>query len=208
MAMKQESPIHSSAPRLLRSTLIAAGVALVLLFTTVLPAEYGVDPTGVGRVLGLTQMGLIKKSLAEEVAAAERAEAAAQAAPATVEATPVEEPLDVSPAGSETSEHVTTVILRPNEGKELKLAMRKGASTAYTWTADRGVVNYDAHGDSTGAPGSYHGYKKGAGVGADAGTLVAAFDGKHGWFWRNRTTHPITITLETRGNYDAIIPPK
>ena len=32
----------------------------------VLPAEYGIDPTGVGRALGLTQMGEIKVQLAEE----------------------------------------------------------------------------------------------------------------------------------------------
>jgi hypothetical protein len=35
-----------SSRTLLRSTLIAAAVAAVLLVTVVLPAEYGVDPTG------------------------------------------------------------------------------------------------------------------------------------------------------------------
>ena len=37
-----------------RATLIAATIAAVLLVTVVLPAEYGVDRTGVGRLLGLT----------------------------------------------------------------------------------------------------------------------------------------------------------
>jgi hypothetical protein len=53
-----------SSASLLRSTLIAAVVAGVLLVTCVLPAEYGVDPTGVGRVLGLTQMGEVKQAMA------------------------------------------------------------------------------------------------------------------------------------------------
>lgn len=205
MVSNTDTPPDASAPRLLRSTLIAACVAVVLLFATVLPAEYGVDPTGVGRVLGLTQMGLIKKSLAAEVAAAE---AAARAAPAAPDSTGAGAQIAENSEGSDASQHVTTVTLQPNEGKELKLAMRKGASATYSWTTDRGVVNYDAHGDSTGAPGSYHGYKKGSGVSTDQGTLISAFDGKHGWFWRNRTTHPIVITLETQGDYDAIIPPK
>ena len=55
-----------SSRTLLRSTFLAATVAAVLLATVVLPAEYGVDPTGVGRVLGLTKMGEIKASLARE----------------------------------------------------------------------------------------------------------------------------------------------
>ena len=45
-----------STGRLLRSTAIAAAVAAGLLVTVVLPAEYAIDPTGVGRLLGLTQI--------------------------------------------------------------------------------------------------------------------------------------------------------
>ena len=55
-----------SSKQLIRSTLIAAGVAIALLITIVLPAEYGTDPSGVGNLLGLTKMGEIKVSLAEE----------------------------------------------------------------------------------------------------------------------------------------------
>ena len=36
------------------------------------------------------------------------------------------------------------------------------------------------------------------------GELVAAFDGKHGWFWRNRTRGPVTITLKVQGNYTKL----
>ena len=35
-----------TSAQLVRSTLVAAGVAAVLLVTVVLPAEYGIDPTG------------------------------------------------------------------------------------------------------------------------------------------------------------------
>ena len=63
-----------SARQLLRSTIIAALVAVALLVTCVLPAEYGKDPTGVGRLLGLTQMGEVKLALAEEAASNAAAE--------------------------------------------------------------------------------------------------------------------------------------
>jgi hypothetical protein len=55
-----EIPSRAEQPstrQLIRSTLIAAVSALVLLFTVVLPSEYGVDPSGIGRALGLTEMG-------------------------------------------------------------------------------------------------------------------------------------------------------
>ena len=70
----------ASPGRLLRSTLIALAVAALLLTTVVLPAEYGIDPTGVGRKLGLTRMGEIKTRLAKEAAADAAADAAAAAA--------------------------------------------------------------------------------------------------------------------------------
>ena len=63
-------PPKPDTRKLLRSTLMAAAVALVLLITVVLPAEYGIDPTRIGRVLGLTQMGEIKVRLAREAATA------------------------------------------------------------------------------------------------------------------------------------------
>ncbi|SFU68255.1 hypothetical protein [Halomonas korlensis] len=55
-----------STGKLIRSTLVAAVVVAALLVTVVLPAEYAIDPTGAGRLLGLTEMGEIKQQLAEE----------------------------------------------------------------------------------------------------------------------------------------------
>ncbi|WP_227370721.1 hypothetical protein [Halomonas sp. M20] len=66
-----------SSRKLIRSTLLAGVAANVLLVTVVLPAEYGIDHTGAGRLLGLTEMGEIKEQLAEE---AELDRAATQAA--------------------------------------------------------------------------------------------------------------------------------
>lgn len=64
---------------LIRSTLLAGAAAAAILTLFYLPAEYGVDPTGVGGLLGLTEMGDIKQQLYAE-AAAEDAALAAQVA--------------------------------------------------------------------------------------------------------------------------------
>ncbi len=57
-----------TAAQLKRSSWIAGITAAGILAFVVLPSEYAVDPTGVGRVLGLTQMGEIKTQLAQEAA--------------------------------------------------------------------------------------------------------------------------------------------
>lgn len=68
-----------------------------------------------------------------------------------------------------------------------------------------GVQPNDTHGDPVNAPkGFYHGYGKGRNETAQTGTLQAAFDGKHGWFWRNRSSSEVTVTLKTRGEYGQI----
>ncbi|HEY0036044.1 MAG TPA: hypothetical protein VGB66_05115 [Longimicrobium sp.] len=194
---------------LLKSTAIAAAVALVLLVTVILPAEYGIDPTRLGRVLGLTQMGEIKMALAKEAEAADAAEAAAAPvaaavpAPASQAGAPATTPVASAPAAdSAASSHVTEVTLAPGEGKEIKLSMREGARVDFEWTVAGGVVNFDTHADRPGTP--YHGYEKGQRQASDTGVLVAAFDGMHGWFWRNRGTAPVTLTLRTSGDYQEL----
>jgi hypothetical protein len=52
-----------SASKILKSTILAAAVAIATMFAVILPAEHAIDPTGIGRLLGLTQMGEIKQQL-------------------------------------------------------------------------------------------------------------------------------------------------
>lgn len=211
-----EAPPRSELPSsraLIKSTLIALAVALVLLVTVVLPAEYAIDPTRIGRVLGLTQMGEVKMALAREAAAEEAAGATAAAAvpatPAAVSAPQPAAPVAAAPAtgvpvaaADSGSSHVTEIALAPGQGREIKLAMREGTRVNFEWTVAGGVVNFDTHADRPGTP--YHGYEKGQARQSQSGELVAAFDGMHGWFWRNRGREPVTVTLRTRGDYTEL----
>ena len=194
-----------SSKQLLRSTVIAIIVAAVLLVTVVLPSEYGIDPTRIGRVLGLTQMGEIKMALAAEAerdraAGASRAPAPEQAAGAAATTAPAAQ----TAAGGEQAQRTDemTVTLKPGEGAEVKLEMTKGTKASYEWSAAGGPVNHDTHGDGPG--GATHSFSKGRQVERDAGELTAPFDGNHGWFWRNRTAGDVTVTLKTTGKYRSI----
>jgi len=201
-----------SSARLLRSTLIAAAVALALLVTAVLPAEYGIDPTGVGRVLGLTEMGKVKAQLAREAASSATtsppiaADSVARATPRAAGATtPPAQAAAAAVAADSTRRDSVQVVHRPNEGKEIKLIMVKGARVNYSWTLDKGAVGFETHGDTLNAPrGVFHSYGKGRDSTYDKGSFVAVFNGMHGWFWRNRSSGTVTVTLRTDGQYSEL----
>ncbi|MER9630911.1 hypothetical protein [Mesorhizobium sp. M0296] len=242
-----------TSAQLKRSTFIAALTALALLVTVVMPSEYAIDPTGAGRLLGLTRMGEIKTQLAAEAAADEMASAKASAERMTQMVPPAElmarmdrienllvaltaerPALQPSPTGEAVSQDNVTAgeiapaeapaiatapateatseapiqpdgrqdelsfTLAPGQGAEVKLVMRQGAKANFSWTADGGVVNFETHGDGGGQSVSY---EKGRSVPADEGAIEAAFDGNHGWFWRNRGGSDVTLTIQTEGDY-------
>jgi hypothetical protein len=164
-------------------------------------------------------MGRIKMQLAEEAKADAAAEVAASQG--TPQSSPIAPPSDVQPSGAvpaevspnsavpptpaasaqqgQTWSDTTTVNLAPDDGYEVKLVMEKGATARFEWFTNGPKVNYDTHGDGPGI--NYHGYGKGTNVERQEGELTAAFTGSHGWFWRNRSGQPLTITLRTSGAY-------
>ena len=200
---------HTPAPedlptskQLIRSTILALCIAIAVLITAILPAEYGIDPTGIGSLLGLTAMGNIKVSLAREAATHSAPIANTttirlpmplidQPTPKVAESKP-EKPIKI-----DVIEHT----LAPGEAIEFKLEMKKGANAQYKWATVSGKLNHDTHGDGYRGTKQSISYKKGRMVTSDAGEIKAAFDGYHGWFWRNRDTVPVTFTLETSGDY-------
>lgn len=201
-----EEQIHAPAidalpskRQLNRATLIAAGVAAMLLVTTILPAEYGVDPTGIGRVLGLTPMGEMKR----DAAAAPEAEAA----PAT-EATAADNGdilLDEEPAStaSATGGSVGRVqlILAPGRGEEVKATMNAGDEFTYEWSTGGPAIRFELHGEPIPAKGDeFTSFEKGSSAGAK-GRFRAPFDGTHGWYWRNNTKAPVTVTVSATGTF-------
>jgi hypothetical protein len=215
---KDELP---SSKQLIKSTLLALLVAILILVTLVLPAEYAVDPTGVGRWLGLTDMGEIKRQLAEEAEADRTLETAVklpssaddsalripeqtQQSIAESNAADVKVEVAAKPAPSAWKDTVQ-FVLTPGQGTEYKLVMQRGAVAQYAWVSDGGPINFDAHGNGREAGQRRSiSYEKGRGVDADQGHLTAAFTGNHGWFFRNRNKHPVTVTLNLKGDYTEL----
>lgn len=181
---KLETPSIDQLPTLRelnRATLGAVAAAAVILVTTVLPAEYGIDPTGVGRLLGLTEMGLTKQGAARGTPTAE--------APVTT----------LLPDGATQIQ----IFLRPYGGKEAKATMRAGQSYDYRWSTDGAPVEYEFHGDPKGGDGTqYTSYEKGDAA-SKSGTFKAGFEGRHGWYWKNNTNKPVIVTVSVKGDFET-----
>jgi hypothetical protein len=118
--------------------------------------------------------------------------AAASSAPAA-EVAPV-------PAGPVWRDEVT-FTLTPMEGTEYKLVMQAGAVATYEFVVDGGVINFDAHGEGEGQSLTY---EEGRGVAGDTGQMIPPVAGTHGWFFRNRGTEDVVVTLRTGGDYQEL----
>ena len=188
------TPTRSELPsvrQLNKATAFAAATAAILLVTIILPAEYGIDPTGIGSALGLKAMGVAKQT-------EQNAENEAPAAD-TLASTDNASVAGEAPAANQNGK--VTLTLQPGEGREVKATMKAGEEFEFTWATDKNAVNYDQHGEEFGAASDeYTSYDKGTKA-SSTGKFRAPFDGTHGWYWRNRTEGPVTITVSATGQF-------
>jgi hypothetical protein len=195
-------PLSASAPpgadqpsrgRLVRATLLAAALAGAMLVTVILPAEYGIDPTGLGRATGLYR--------APEAAAGPLpANAAGPDGAATVAGS-----LFKSPTPFRSDE--MSVTLAAGEGAEIKAQMAAGERMVFSWTAAGGGVDVDMHGEALDQTGGDRSYWTGEFERGGHGAFEAPMAGNHGWFWQNLNDTPVTVTVRTSGFYRRLFRP-
>jgi hypothetical protein len=192
-------PITVSSKKLLASTGVALAAAGVLLVTAVLPAEYGIDPIGVGAALGIK--GMSAEADEEPVDASIASEPAAEQTEEMGESSAVWK----SAAAYRSDE--LSLTLAPNEGAEIKALMKTGERFVFSWEAT-GLVNFDMHGEVAGAKSNeFTSHWKGRQEQSGHGAFVAPFDGTHGWYWRNRGVKPVTVVVKTSGFYEKLYRP-
>ena len=185
--------------QLLKATGMALAVAAAILITTVLPAEHGIDPTGIGKALGLTALnnsqGAASKSNGNDIVAAAVA-APAVSAPVTITSK------QATPYRADTRQ----ITLQPGKGLEFKTRLEKGAALIYSWKTQQGEkINHEFHGEPLNAKADvYESYILEKQVSESSGALVAPFTGTHGWYWRNKNSTPVTVTLNASGFYAEI----
>jgi len=180
--------------KLIRNTGIAALIAIVLLLTIILPAEYDIDPTGAGSVLGIR--GLSHQAAVENVNAEIEESAMAAASPLHINHQPPLKFVDVD------------LVLEPYGQGEFKLKMQANARLSYLWHSGTDLVYADLHGHTlvVGEDGEeeivvrYLETQEGTG---ESGQFDTPFGGDHGWYFLNLETRPINIRVQISGNFDS-----
>ncbi|MCZ6836228.1 MAG: hypothetical protein O7G85_10675 [Planctomycetota bacterium] len=181
-------PVASIAS-LVKATAIALVLAIVLLLLVVLPAEYNIDPTGFGHAIGLTRL-------------------AAPPPPGDSD-TPDASASDDGAAEENDGDREDRVEIEVPAGRglEYKFALRTGERMKFEWSIDEddeATLYYDFHGEPKGdTTGFFESYSISAANGAK-GTFTAPFEGVHGWYFKNRTSSMIKVTLVTSGTYEVL----
>ena len=205
--MNVDNSPHSSL-RALRGLAIAVVVAAIALFTLVLPAEYGYDPTGIGRHLGLMAMSDARTSAAASIddVTGGNDELKAAAGASSMDPLPLPNPavsqLEAAAPHTETIE----VTLGFDEKTEIKAVLAKGKVILYDWSVEGGKVYVDFHGHDPSKGDAYWvRYEEADGITQRSGSLVAPFAGEHGWYWLNVSDTPVKIRLTVTGYQEKLV---
>ena len=168
--MQQTLTLTTSA--LLKYTFFSIIFAAMILLTIILPAEYNIDPTGIGKQLGLTVFSEVKTESINN------------------------EPTDIG-LTSQTIE----VIVPAGRGVEYKFIMAQFKKLEYEWISNNAPLYFDLHGEPKGDTTGYFESYTIATSNEMKGSFTTPFAGSHGWYWKNTTETPITIKLIIKGEY-------
>ncbi|MDO8992281.1 MAG: hypothetical protein Q7U83_04410 [Daejeonella sp.] len=194
---------------IIKSTIIALIIGITLLIIAVLPAEYGMDPTGAGKMFGFSRLYVAEEALGD-----------AGSSTQTVQSNPliklekagsgpdVSRPAEAdNPAPMQQLAHrddSVQVTVPAGKGIEYKINMLKHGKMKYEWATDKGIVYFDFHGEVKQAKEAKAVYFESYTIAYSnnmVGTFLSPYAGKHGWFFRNNSDKDIVVTLRLQGEY-------
>ena len=186
---------------------LAAGAAALILVLFVLPAEYGIDVTGVGNALGLNQLAAAPtKTIAVTDNIGGNDQLREVAIPDAGEPTPLPNPAVFQNEATPPETRVMQVVIPPEGETEVKVKMQAGKVVVFSWQTDQGKIYVDHHGhDPSFGPDFFVRYVEEQETAGGNGSLTAPFAGEHGWYWLNFNEFPVTVTLTVTGYFDFLI---
>ncbi len=197
--------------QIVKSVIVALLIGVIVLVTAVLPAEYNIDPLGIGRLLGFSKLYVpddgsqpIKNNSQDILLNFKKLKLEKLGSPASVPK-PIEAN-NPAPMDQYIVRYDTIVVSIPAEkGIEYKFKALKYGSVKYEWaTTNSKIVYIDFHGEvkQENPPKNvfYESYTL-AYANNMAGTFTAPFEGKHGWYFRNDTKEEIVVKIRLKGEY-------
>lgn len=197
----------ASSKRLIIGSISAIVVAIILLVAVVLPAQYGIDPTGIGQATGLTSLssaGMQTFEITDVIGGNEvvRTVEIADAGEPTPLPNPAVFQQGDGPARTETLE----IPIGPFEETEVKVVMNEGKMILFSWEVSQGSIYSDYHGHDPELGSEFWVRYREQMEGSDGeGSLVAPFGGEHGWYWVNYNEYPVVVTLTVDGYFENLV---
>jgi len=168
-----------STKTLVKSTIVATVMAVIVLVCFILPAEFNIDPTHIGHKLGLTVLAHNKSEGAETA-------------------------ITVTANFSELAQDVIEVVVPVGKGIEYKFHMQQHKKMNYEWLTDGEPLYFDLHGEPEGDTTGYFESYAIATLSEMKGSFTSPFTGSHGWYWKNTSDKPVAIQLMVEGQYTVI----
>jgi hypothetical protein len=182
--------------RLLIVSVIALGIAVLVIGGAILPAEFNRDPFAIGKLTGIARLWAPDDIVVD---------ANQGAVPRAHEYQ--------RPFRTDVVEIPLTGFLGGRFGSELeyKVRLAKDATLIYEWevvgATDSRDFHYDFHGHTTPKSPTERmtvaTYKQAFGL-QQRGALIAPFDGIQGWQFSNSNDNPLVVRLKMSGFYDLI----
>ncbi len=182
--MNEITPPMQSTRTLIYASITALVISIIVFVMIILPAEYNVDPTGTGKLLGLTVL-------------------ANKGAPTTDVHLPAPA-IATQKLLYEYQENETRVVVPANHGVEYKFKMQQYANLTYEWHTQGESLLFDFHGEPLGDTTGYFESYALATTHEMKGSMTVPFEGVHGWYWKNTSDKEVIVTLITQGNYEVV----
>ncbi|MFT6734319.1 MAG: hypothetical protein ACJAS9_002519 [Polaribacter sp.] len=167
--------VELTTKSLIKNSLVAIVIAITIFYTVIYPIEFGQDPLGTGKILGL---------------------------PVLQAATKVEtEPMNKSMY--EFQKDSVDIIIPAKSGLEYKFKLTQFSNLTYKWTSEIPLY-FDFHGEPKGDTTGYFESYTIATSNKMEGSMTVPFEGVHGWYWKNTSDEEVLVTLNTQGNYEVV----
>lgn len=199
--------------KIIKALAYALLIGVVLLVIAVLPAEYDIDPTGSGKLLGFSRLyqpeEAMKKNAVAEVPPQNPFKILtledAGSGPGVVK--PVEANNPPPAKQYEMRKDTITVTIPAGKGLEYKVLLLKYGSMKYEWITENGIAFFDFHGEVKEANPTKNVFYESYTVAYSnnmIGTFLAPFEGKHGWYFKNNGKEEMKVTLRLKGEYSLV----
>jgi hypothetical protein len=196
--------------KIIIATIAALLFGSIIVVGAVMPAEYGIDPTGLGKLIGFDKLyqPVEKNTVATLPGTATQSAIKVLKLEGGGSEPEVLKPEEANYPAPEKQyverEDSVEINLKAFKGLEYKVEMLKYGKLKYEWITSSGIVYADCHGDVKQANPPKDIYYESYAIAYSnnmIGNVTVPYEGRHGWWFKNMTGQDITVKIKLKGQY-------